>query len=132
MDIVIDTSAIIAVIVGEPEKDAIIAATSGHTLIGPRSIPWEIGNAFSLMFKKGSLDVEDAQRGLKIFDSIPLQYVNVDMANVLSIAAQVNAYAYDAYLLDCALRHTAPLLTLDRTLRRAADELNINLVNLEE
>ena len=35
------------------------------------------------MFKKGSLDVEDAQRGLEIFDSIPLQYVNVDMANVL-------------------------------------------------
>ena len=130
MNIVIDTSAIIAVIVGEPEKGAIIAATSGHTLIGPGSIPWEIGNAFSLMFKKGSLDVEDAQQGLKIFDSIPLQYVNVDMANVLSIAAQVNAY--DAYLLDCALRHTAPLLTLDRTLRRAADELNINLVNLEE
>ena len=61
--------------------------------------------------------------------SIPLQYVNVDMANVLSIAAQVNAY--DAYLLDCALRHTAPLLTLDQRLRRAADELNINLVNLE-
>ena len=34
--------------------------------------------------------------GLKIFDNIPLQYVNVDMANVLSIASQVNAY--DAYL----------------------------------
>ena len=132
MDIVIDTSAIIAVIVGEPEKDAIISATSGHTLIGPGSIPWEIGNAFSAMIKQRRIDVEDAQRGLEIFDSIPLQYVNVDMANVLSIAAQVNAYAYDAYLLDCALRHTAPLLTLDRTLRRAADELNINLVNLEE
>ena len=132
MNIVIDTSAIIAVIVGEPEKDAIIAATAGHTLIGPGSIPWEIGNAFSAMIKQRRIDVEDAQRGLKIFDSIPLQYVNVDMANVLSIAAQVNAYAYDAYLLDCALRHTAPLLTLDRTLRRAADELNINLVNLEE
>ena len=132
MDIVIDTSAIIAVITDEPEKDAIIAATSGHTLIGPGSIPWEIGNAFSAMIKQRRIDVEDAQRGLEIFDSIPLQYVNVDMANVLSIAAQVNAYAYDAYLLDCALRHTAPLLTLDRTLRRAADELNINLVNLEE
>ena len=132
MNIVIDTSAVIAVIVGEPEKDAIIAATSGHTLIGPGSIPWEIGNAFSAMIEQRRIDVEDAQRGLEIFDSIPLQYVNVDMANVLSIAAQVNAYAYDAYLLDCALRHTAPLLTLDRTLRRAADALGINLVNLEE
>ena len=132
MNIVIDTSAVIAVIVGEPEKAAIIAATSGHTLIGPGSISWEIGNAFSAMIKQRRIDVEDAQRGLEIFDSIPLQYVNVDMANVLSIAAQVNAYAYDAYLLDCALRHTAPLLTLDRTLRRAADALGINLVNLEE
>ncbi len=132
MNIVIDTSAIIAVIVAEPERDAIIAATSGHTLIGPGSIPWEIGNAFSAMIKQHRIGVSDAQRGLEILDSIPLQYVNVDMANVLSIAAQVNAYAYDAYLLDCALRHAAPLLTLDRTLRRAADALGINLVNLEE
>ena len=63
-------------------------------------LPWEIGNAFSAMIKQRRIDVEDAQRGLKIFDSIPLQYVNVDMANVLSIAAHVNAYAYDAYLMD--------------------------------
>ena len=131
MNIVIDTSAIIAVIVAEPERDAIIAATSGHTLIGPGSIPWEIGNAFSAMIKQRRIGVADAQQGMEILDSIPLQYVNVDMANVLSIAAQVNAYAYDAYLLDCALRHAAPLLTLDRTLRRAADALGINLVNLE-
>ena len=131
MNIVIDTSAIIAVIVAEPERDAIIAATSGHTLIGPGSIPWEIGNAFSAMIKQRRIGVADAQRGLEILDSIPLQYVNVDMANVLSIAAKVNAYAYDAYLLDCALRHAVPLLTLDRTLRRAADALGINLVNLE-
>ena len=131
MNIVIDTSAIIAVIVAEPERDAIIAATSGHTLIGPGSIPWEIGNAFSAMIKQRRIGVADAQQGLEILDSIPLQYVNIDMANVLSIAAQVNAYAYDAYLLDCALRHAAPLLTLDRTLRRAADALSINLVNLE-
>ena len=132
MNIVIDTSAIIAVIVAEPERDAIIAATSGHTLIGPGSIPWEIGNAFSAMIKQRRIGVADAQQGLEILDSIPLQYVNIDMANVLSIAAQVNAYAYDAYLLDCALRHAAPLLTLDRTLKRAADALGINLVNLEE
>ena len=131
MNIVIDTSAIIAVIVAEPERDAIIAATSGHTLIGPGSIPWEIGNAFSAMIKQRRIGVADAQQGMEILDSIPLQYVNVDMANVLSIAAQVNAYAYDAYLLDCALRHAVPLLTLDRTLRRAADALGINLVNLE-
>lgn len=128
---VIDTSAIIAVIVAEPERDAIVAVTSGNTLIGPGSIPWEVGNAFSAMIKQRRVRVSDAQRGLEILERIPLQYVNVDMANVLSITAQANAYAYDAYFLDCALRHGAPLLTLDRTLGRAATSLGIRLVGLE-
>jgi predicted nucleic acid-binding protein len=83
------------------------------------------------MIKQRRVGVSDAQRGLEILDSIPLQYVSVDMANALSIAAQVNVYAYDAYFLDCALRHAAPLLTLDRTLVRAAGALGVNLVSLE-
>ena len=128
----IDTSAIIAVIIAEPERDAIIAATWGHALIGPGSIPWVIGNAFSAMIKQRRVNVADAQQGLEIFDSIPLRYVDVDMANVLSIVARVNAYAYDAYFLDCALQQAAPLLTLDRSLRRAAGTLGVDLVDLEK
>jgi predicted nucleic acid-binding protein len=34
-------------------------------------------------------------------------------------------YAYDAYFLDCAIRHAAPLLTLDQKLRAAAGKLNV-------
>ena len=83
------------------------------------------------MIRQRRVSVADAQRGMEILESIPLQYVNVDMANVLSIAAQVNAYAYDAYFLDCTLRCGAPLLTLDRTLGRAAASLGIRHVGLE-
>ena len=50
MDIVIDISAIVAVIFNEPERKAIIKKTNGQTLIGPGSISWEIGNAFSAIF----------------------------------------------------------------------------------
>ncbi|MBU4273580.1 MAG: type II toxin-antitoxin system VapC family toxin [Planctomycetes bacterium] len=39
MDIVIDTSALIAVIVAEPEREKIVEATAGHSLIGPGCIP---------------------------------------------------------------------------------------------
>lgn len=104
----------------------------GHALIGPGSIPWEIGNAFSAMIKQRRVNVADAQQGLEIFDSIPLRYVDVDMSNVLSIVARVNAYAYDAYFLDCALQHAAPLLTLDRSLRRVAGTLGVDLVDLKK
>jgi predicted nucleic acid-binding protein len=130
MDIVIDTSALIAVIVDEPERDKIIELTKGNALIGPGSIPWEIGNAFSAMFKRNRLGLEEAKRGLEIFKSIPLRYIDPDFANAVSISSQANMYAYDAYFLDCALRQKAPLLTLDSRLKETARILKITTLEV--
>ncbi len=130
MDIVTDTSALLAVIVAEPERDRIVRLTSGHALIGPGSIPWEVGNAFSAMLKQDRVALEQVRRGLAVFQSIPLRYVQTDFANALAIAAKANTYAYDAYFLDCALRHAAPLLTLDGALKRAARRLDIELLEV--
>ena len=131
MDIVIDTSALIAVIVAEPERDVIVSVTTGHTLIGPGSIPWEVGNAFTAMIKRRRIEVAEAQKGLEIFRSIPIRYVEVDLVHAMSIAVEANIYAYDAYFLACATRCGAPLLTLDRSLRRAANSIGLRLVHLE-
>ncbi|KAA3657570.1 MAG: PIN domain-containing protein [Chloroflexi bacterium] len=125
MDIVIDTSALIAVIVGEPERTKIIELTSGNTLIGPGSIPWEVGNAFSAMFKQDRLSLDEAQKGLVIFDTVPIRYVETDFFNALKLSKQTNMHAYDAYFLDCATRYKSPLLTLDQKLKTAAQTLNI-------
>ena len=125
MDIVIDTSAIIAVIVGEPERNKIIELTSGNTLIGPGSISWEVGNAFSAMFKRGKLSLDEAQKGLLIFGTIPIRYIETDLFNAIKLSKQTNMYAYDAYFLDCATRYKSPLLTLDQKLKTTAQTLNI-------
>ena len=117
MDIVIDASAILAVIVGEPERDRIVEMTAGHNMVGPGSIPWEVGNAFSSMLKQHRVGIEEVRQGLTIFQSIAIRYLAVDMQNALSIAHAANLYAYDAYFLDCAERHAAPLLSLDRPLK---------------
>ena len=130
MNIVIDTSALIAVIVVEPERDRIVELTSGHSLIGPGCIPWEMGNAFSAMVKQRRLRVADAQRAMSIFEGIPLRYVTSDMDNALHLAGETNMYAYDAYFLDCASRHFAPLLTLDRPLAIAAAKIGLDLVEI--
>ena len=130
MDIVIDTSALIAVIAGEPERNKIVELTTGNTLIGPGSIPWEIGNAFSAMFKQNRLTIGEAQKGLIIFDSIPLRYLKPDFVNALKLSKQADMYAYDAYFLDCAIRLKAPLLTLDRKLRTAAQNLNVETMEV--
>jgi predicted nucleic acid-binding protein len=130
MDIVIDTSALIAVIVAEPERNKIIEITKGNTLIGPGSIPWEIGNAFSAMFKRNRISLTEAKKGLSIFSSIPVRYIEPDFVKVLHLSKETNIYAYDAYFLDCAARHKAPLLTLDKNLKTAANNLNLDTLEV--
>ena len=130
MDIVIDTSALIAVIADEPDRNLIVELTKGNTLIGPGSIPWEIGNAFSAMFKRNRLSLEESRKGLAIFNSIPIRYIKPDFVNAMTISKQSNMYAYDAYFIDCALRQKAPLLTLDQRLKSAAEHLNINVLEV--
>ena len=130
MDVVIDTSALIAVIVAEPERNGIIEITTGNTLIGPGSIPWAIGNAFSAMFKQNRITLKEAQKGLAIFQSIPLRYVDADFYNVLKLSRDTRMHAYDAYFLDCAIRRKAPLLTLDQNLKTAAKRLNIETLEV--
>ncbi len=130
MDIVIDTSALIAVIVGEPERTKIIEITSGNTLVGPGSIPWEIGNAFSAMFKQKRLSIGEAKKGISIFNTIPIRYIETDFVSVLNISNKSAIYAYDAYFLDCAAKQKAPLLTLDRRLKASALDLNIETLEV--
>jgi predicted nucleic acid-binding protein len=125
MDVVIDISALVAVIVDEPERERIIDLTAGHRLIGPGSIPWEVGNAFSAMLKQDRLTIDEARKGLAIFEEIPIRYTKPDFPHALALAHRTNMYAYDAYFLDCAMKHSAPLLTLDRKLRAVAKDLNI-------
>ena len=61
MNLVVDTSVIIAVIANEPEKPALVARTQGTELFAPRSLHWEIGNAFSAMLKRQRITLEQAQ-----------------------------------------------------------------------
>jgi predicted nucleic acid-binding protein len=130
MDIVIDTSALLAVIVGEPERDRIVELTSGHSLAGPGAISWEVGNAFSAMMKQRRLTLAEAREGLRIFQTIPLRFVRVDITSALSLAHDAGLYAYDAYFLDCAVRLAAPLLTLDRGLQKAARQVGLKLLEV--
>ena len=130
MDIVIDTSALVAVIVGEPERDRIVELSAGNTLIGPGSIPWEVGNAFSAMLKQDRLNLDEVHKGLTIFESIPIRYTGSDFVHALTLAQQTNMYAYDAYFLDCSIRYKAPLMTLDQKLKSAAKSLNITTLEV--
>ena len=128
MDLVADTSVLIAVIVNEPEKAALINATRGRTLIAPPSVHWEIGNAFSAMLKRGRLTQLEASQAVEAYQQIALRYATVELKESLLIAAKLSIYAYDAYLIRCAQKYEAPLITLDVKLARLAQQEGINIV----
>lgn len=113
MEIVVDTSTIIAVIANEPEKPSLIAKTQGYDLVAPRSLYWEIGNAFSAMIKRGRISLEQATAAIEIYKQIPINMADVDLEQALEIVDRHKVYAYDAYMIACALDRGCPLLTLD-------------------
>ena len=130
MPCVIDTSAIVAVLLSEPERAALIRATKGTELMAPASVHWEIGNALSAALKRRRLTLAQAQRALTAYAGIAIRFVEVDLALSLELAAEHGLYAYDAYLLTCALQQRAPLLTLDAALSRTATGIGIDLLAL--
>jgi len=126
-NMVIDTSALIATILDEPEKGRLVELTRGANLLAPGSQPWELGNALTAMFKKDHLQLKDALAALEVFGTIPIQFVDVDLGKALDIANRLQIYAYDAYIIVCAIDYRAPLLTLDRALARQAEACKVSV-----
>ncbi len=131
MELVVDTSVLIAVLSGEPTRELLIARTQGAELIAPGSVHWEIGNAFSVLLKRRRLRLAEVHAALTAYAGIPIRIIEVELAAALELADRLGLYAYDAYLMACARRQRAPLLTLDARLGRAAREAGVQLLEVQ-
>ena len=130
MNIVVDASAVIAVVVNEPSKTDIIEVTQDASLIAPASIHWEIANAFSAMFKRERVSLDEALDAIDIYKQIPIRFIEIELEESLRMAYQLNIYAYDAYLLRCAQKYKSPLISLDKTLLKLAKELKLQVIEV--
>ncbi|HEY1658600.1 MAG TPA: type II toxin-antitoxin system VapC family toxin [Candidatus Sulfotelmatobacter sp.] len=130
MEIVIDTSAVLAVIAEQPEKPALVRLTRGAALVAPSSVHWEVGNAISAMFKRKVIGIGDGLRLLEAYAAIPIRMIDVQLKQAAELSARLNVYAYDAYIIACAIDQKAPILTLDNGLQRAARQSKVNLMEI--
>jgi predicted nucleic acid-binding protein len=130
MYITIDTSALIAVIGNEDSKERIVEITVDCSLYAPTSVHWEIGNAFSAMFKRQKSNIEQAKLALKAYREIPIKFIEVSLEQTLEICKKLNIYAYDAYLIQCALKTNTSLLTLDNRLSAVAEKLGVKTLEI--
>lgn len=115
-------------IFNEPEKDNIVRITSGNDAIAPEILPYEVGNALSAMFKRKQITDMEALQAQRAINSIPVRLMSVDITKALKLAVDSNIYTSDAYLLQCALNQSCPFLTLDKSMKKIAKQLNIQLL----
>lgn len=130
MNIVIDTSVVVAVIANEPEKQRLIELTNGADIIAPQSVHWEIGNAFSAMFKKKRATLSQVLKAIQVYHQIPIRLSDVDLSHSLELSKKFNIYAYDAYIISCALKHKCPLVTLDRSLLNVSRQAGVKIMEV--
>jgi predicted nucleic acid-binding protein len=131
MEIVIDTSALLAVVGLEPERAELIRLTKGATLVAPSSLHWEVGNALSAMFKRKAVELDDALRVLDAYAAIPIRLVDPSLQQAVRLSQQLNIYAYDAYVIACAINQRAPILSLDNVLKDRARSLKVEILEVK-
>lgn len=130
MELVVDTSVIIAVLVHGSERETIVERTVGADLTAPSSVHWEVGNAFSAMFRRGRITLDQAKLALRSYEQMTFRFIDIELVQSLELSRRLNLYAYDAYVLACALNSRAPLLTLDRKLATAASSVGVRLLEV--
>ena len=130
-NIVIDTSAILAVLLDEPQKEALVEATMGSIVCAPASLRWEVGNAATSGVKRRRLTKERARQLIADFEQITVRELAIDIGRAVDLGLELGIYAYDAYILEAARSSGFPLLALDGPIRRNAEKLGLSQVELE-
>ena len=129
MDILLDASAIMTIILNEPNREMVVNLTENSTLLSPDIISFEIGNALSNLFKRHKITEKELFEAYGYFSSIPVRTVDVNIEKALKIACKYFMYAYDAYYLEVALRLKLPLITFDEQMKNAALNLKITVLD---
>lgn len=109
---------------------ALVALTRGATLVAPASVHWEVGNALSAMFKRNTIGIGEALKLLEAYAAIPIRMADVALKQAVELSTKLNIYAYDAYVIACAINQRAPILSLDTGLRTRAGDLKLNVLEV--
>ncbi|HSV14259.1 MAG TPA: type II toxin-antitoxin system VapC family toxin [Tepidisphaeraceae bacterium] len=96
MAVVIDTSVVIACGINEPHRAALLAITVDEELLSPASLPWEVGNALSSLFKRRRLTVDQALAALDFYQRMSVKLREIDLGAAVRAADRFHIYAYDA------------------------------------
>lgn len=119
--LVVDCSALAAVLFDETGRDSAALAMAGRELFAPDLLNHEMA---SVALKKSAAGYPEAARqALADLAALQLVRCRVDSAAQFELAERTGLTAYDAAYLQLALELHAPLTTFDRKLGKVASSI---------
>jgi predicted nucleic acid-binding protein len=119
-EVVVDASAIAAVLFDEPEALPVRASVRGR-LIAPGLVRYELASVCLSKGLRYPERIDDIERRHALVDKLELALFEPDWAKLPRLAQRWALSVYDASYLQLALARRAPLVTLDARLAAAYD-----------
>lgn len=115
--------------------DDVLVALEGHAMLIPALWPIEITNALLVAERRKRVKESAIRRFVELLEGLTIvmasQSITESVSNILPLAREYSLSAYDATYLHVALRHTAPLATLDNSLQKAGRKAGIEIFSRE-
>jgi predicted nucleic acid-binding protein len=116
---------------GSDYADKVLVALEGASILVPAIWSLEVANGILSGERCKRLHQPEIHRFSTLLQNLSViqdvQPVDEHLTNVLPLARDYGLSAYDAAYLELSLRHSAPLATLDRKLRTAAQKAGAKL-----
>jgi predicted nucleic acid-binding protein len=75
--------------------------------------------------------LEQAIEAIEVYQEISLEIVEINLKEAVRLAGKYNIYAYDAYILQCAIEHNLPLISLDQNMIDIAKREGVQIIEVE-
>ena len=114
--VVVDASALAAVVFSEPEGLEVLVALGDDSLSAPVILPLELTNVARTKARQRPVEAAVIRENLKAGLSRPIAIIEVNFDAVFQLALDTGLTTYDASYLWLSRHIGAPLVTLDKKL----------------
>ena len=121
--VVVDASAIAAVLFSEPSADEVVERLGSAQLAAPSLLPYEVVSVAGGKVRRGEVPTDTAMTALAAFGRMRILLHEPDFSEVFRFTVRTRLTAYDAAYLHLAQSLSAELVTLDDKLARAWSRL---------
>lgn len=112
--------------------DAVLVALEGRRILVPAVWPLEITNAVIVAERRKRISPSEIRRFIELLEGLTIHEEMLPVAgsvsNILPLAREYGLSAYDTSYLEVAIRHGAPLATLDTALAKASRKAGVELL----